>query len=212
MSAPLSDARRVAAVAVLAWAVVVQPVAAASPTTAPATPTAPANPTSTAPATPSASNPATDSQGFVDSSARCSAPDVAVAYGSTDQSKAAICKTPAGQYQYRGVRLRDGAKLVAAAAQNSSGAFVATSDGITYTLTPKSLDITDASGLIRSEPVVYYRGSSTIASTGTTASTPTTGQTAGAPVTPVTGAPTAAPTTPLPPPLPAEVGGKSTGH
>ncbi|MGB8408067.1 MAG: hypothetical protein WCE30_28780 [Mycobacterium sp.] len=188
---------------------VVQPVAAASPTTTPATPSA--SPT-TAPATPSASNPATDSQGFVDSSARCSASDVAVAYGSTNQSKAAICKTPAGQYEYRGVRLRDGAKLVAAATQNSSGAFVATSDGITYTLTPKSLDISDASGLIRSEPVVYYRGSSTIGSPGTAASTPATGQTAGAPVTPVTGAPTAAPTTPLPPPLPAEVGGKSTGH
>ena len=197
MSAHLARTRQIATVAVLACAVIADPVAAASPTTAPATP--------------SASNPATDSQGFVDSSARCSAPDVAVAYGSTDQSKAAICRTPAGQYQYRGVRLRDGAKLVASATVNSSGGFVAQSDGITYTLTSKSLDISDASGLIRSEPVVYYRGSGTTTSAGTAASVPG-GQAIGVPATPVTGAPTAAPTTPLPPPLPAEVGGGKSSH
>ena len=198
MSSHLSCACR-SAVAVLALGVLVAPAATASPTTP------------TAPATPSATSPATDSQGFVDSSARCSASEVAVAYGSTDGSKVAICKTAAGQYQYRGVRLRDGAKLVASATVNSSGGFVAQSDGITYTLTSKSLDISDASGLIRSEPVVYYRGSGTTTSAGTAASVPG-GQAIGVPATPVTGAPTAAPTTPLPPPLPAEVGGGKSSH
>lgn len=185
MSVHLSRAGRSAAAVLVLYALGV-PAAAASPTT------------STAPTTPSATSPATDSQGFVDSSARCTASEVAVAYGSTEGSKVAICKTPAGQYQYRGVRLRDGAKMVASATENAGGGFVATGDGITYTLTSKSLDISDASGLIRSEPVVYYRSAGTSASTG---------QSAGAPVTPVTGAPTAAPTAPLPPPLPAEVGG-----
>lgn len=179
--------------AVLASLVVATPVAAASPT----------------PATPSPSSPNTDGQGFVDSSARCLASEIAVAVGSTDQSKVAICKTATGQYEYRGVRLRDGAKLVAAATQNSNGGFVAQSDGITYTLSAKSLDISDGSGLIRSESVVYYHGSGAApAGTAPAGTTPAPGMsTAGAPVTPVTGAPTAAPTTPLPPPLPAEVGG-----
>jgi len=150
----------------------------------------------------SSSDPATDSQGFVDSSARCTTPDVAVAYGSTAGSKVAICQTSVGKYEYHGVRLRDGARLVIAAASNGSGGFVAHGDGITYTLTSNSLDISDASGLIRSEPVMYFRSAGGIPPASVGAS-------AGAPVTPVTGAPTAAPTTPLPPPLSAEVGGKS---
>ncbi len=152
-------------------------------------------------AAPASSDPATDSQGFVDSSARCTTPDVAVAYGSTENSKVAICRTPAGKYEYHGVRLRDGARLVIAAAPNDSGGFVAHGDGITYTLTSSALDISGPSGLVRSEPVVYFR------STGGIPQTPS-GTSAGTPATPVTGAPTAVPTTPLPPPLSAEVGGK----
>jgi len=185
MSDHLLHVGRLAAV-VVACAVVGGPVAAASPT-------APSGPVSS-------SDPATDSQGFVDSSARCGAPDVAVAYGSTADSKVAICQTAPGRYEYHGVRLRDGAKLVIAAAPNGSGGFVAHGDGITYTLTSSALDISDVSGLIRSEPVVYFRSTGGIPTAGG-------GSGAGAPVTPVTGAPTPAPTTPLPPPLSAEVGG-----
>ena len=55
--------------------------------------------------------PATDDQGYVDSTARCTPPDVEVAFGNTTTSRVAICKTPGGQYEYRGVRVRDGAKL-----------------------------------------------------------------------------------------------------
>jgi hypothetical protein len=182
------------------------PVATASPTTTTTTPSTAAS------SAPSVTNPATDNQGFVDSSARCTAAQVLIAVGSTDGSKVAICQTSPGQYEYRGVRLRDGAKLVAAATVSSTGGFTATTDGITYTLTSRSLDISDASGLIRSEPVVYYRGSATTSPAGTAAPT-SGGQGAGVPVTPVTGAPAPVPTTPLPPPLPAEVGGgKTAGH
>ena len=56
--------------------------------------------------------PASDGQGYVDSTARCTTPDTAVAFGSTETSRVAICKTPDGQYEYRGVRVRDGAKLI----------------------------------------------------------------------------------------------------
>src|SRR5664279_3217648 len=82
--------------------------------------------------------PATDSQGYVDSTARCSSPDTAVAFGSTDASRVAICQTPGGKYEYRGVRLRDGAKLIVPASASGSG-FAAENDGITYTVTSSAL-------------------------------------------------------------------------
>lgn len=127
--------------------------------------------------------PASDDQGYVDSTARCTAPDVAVAFGSTATSRVAICQTPAGQFEYRGVRLRDGAKLVVPASRSEDGAFVAENNGITYMVTPSSLAVSAGTRVIRDEPMVDFHG----------------------PETPQ--APTATPTTPLPPPLPAEVGG-----
>ncbi|WP_280825594.1 hypothetical protein [Mycobacterium sp. OTB74] len=169
----------------------------------------PSTNTTTTPASPAASTPATDSQGFVDSTARCSAPDIAVAFGSTDSSRVAICKTPAGVYQYRAVRVRDGAKLTATATTNASGSFTANSDGITYTVSSKSLDISDGSQVIRSEPMTYFKSGGAVAQAP--AGAPSAPAPAGTPVTPVTGAPMPPPTTPLPPPLPAEVG-SAPGH
>jgi hypothetical protein len=133
---------------------------------------------------PATAAPATDDQGFVDSAARCTTPDVAVAFGSTETSRVAICKTPGGHYEYRGVRMRDGAKLVVPAAP-SDGGFVAESDGIVYTVTARSLVISTGRQILRDEPMTYFHGSAT--STAPTA--------------------TSTATTPLPPPLPAEVGG-----
>ncbi|MDT5110638.1 MAG: hypothetical protein QOE20_2528, partial [Mycobacterium sp.] len=52
--------------------------------------------------------PTTDASGYVDSTARCASPDTPVAFGSTDSSRVAICKSSSGKYEYRGVRLRDG--------------------------------------------------------------------------------------------------------
>src|ERR1700755_1228830 len=48
--------------------------------------------------------PATDGQGYVDSTARCAPPATAVLFGSTDSSRVAVCKTSGGHYEYRGVR------------------------------------------------------------------------------------------------------------
>ena len=56
--------------------------------------------------------PPSDSQGYVDSTARCTKPDTAVIFGTTDTSRVAICKTAGGEYEYRGVRVSDGAKSV----------------------------------------------------------------------------------------------------
>jgi hypothetical protein len=138
--------------------------------------------------------PATDSQGFVDSAARCTTPDTAAAFGSTATSRVAICQTPGGQYEYRGVRVRDGAKLIVPASRSDDGGFVAENDGITYTVTANSLVVSVGKQVIREEPMVDYHGPGT-PTTPTATSTPT------APPT------TTTPTTPLPPPLPAEVDG-----
>jgi hypothetical protein len=146
---------------------------------------------------PASAAPSSDSQGYVDSTARCASPDTAVVFGSTDSSRVAICKTAAGSYQYRGVRVRDGAKLILPASASGDGTYVADNDGVTYSVSSSALVVKAGSKVFRTESMVDFHGSpSARAATGTPApSAP--------PKTPAT--PT--PTTPLPPPLPAEVGG-----
>jgi hypothetical protein len=141
--------------------------------------------------------PATDALGYVDSTARCTSPDTAVAFGSTDTSRVAICKTPAGKYTYRGVRLRDGAKLILPAAA-SGGSFVAENDGITYTVTAGSLAVRSGNEAVREEPMVDFHGD--LPKAPAPSSTP-------APAPAAAPAPAPSSTVPLPPPLPAEVGG-----
>jgi hypothetical protein len=140
--------------------------------------------------------PATDGQGFVDSTARCTTPDSAAAFGSTTTSRVAICKTPGGQYEYRGVRVRDGANLIVPASRSGDGGFVAENDGITYTVTARSLVVSVGKQIIREEPMVDFHGPETPNAPTTPTAPPTT-------TTPTT----TTPTTPMPPPLPAEVGG-----
>jgi len=140
-------------------------------------------------------DPSTDALGFVDSSARCAAPDTAVAFGSTATSRVAICKRSSGTYEYRGVRISDGAKLVVPATESSDGGYVGESDGITYAVTSSSLVISQGNQVIRSEPMVYFHGAKTTPA-------PAAGPTQAAAPTPTTSS------APLPPPLPAEVGGQ----
>jgi hypothetical protein len=125
--------------------------------------------------------PATDDQGYVDSTARCNPPATVVLFGSTESSRVAICKTAGGQYEYRGVRLRDGAKLIVPAAYSGNG-FVADNGEMSYLVTAKSLVISLGNKVIRDEPMVDVHEP-------------------GTPAAPETS------TTPLPPPLPAEMGG-----
>jgi hypothetical protein len=129
--------------------------------------------------------PATDEQGYVDSTARCTTPNVAVAFGSTATSRVAICKTPGGQYEYRGVRISDGAKLILSATRSDDGAYAATNDGIDYTVTAKTFVVSAGTRVIRDETWVDFRGSGSSPSS----SAPTTSS------------------APLGPPLPAEEGG-----
>ncbi len=166
--------------------------------------------------------PASDGQGYLDSTARCASPATAVAFGSTDSSRVAICKSSGGQLEYRGVRVRDGAKLILSASQSSDGSYVAANEGVTYTVTSSALVVKAGQTVLRTEPWVDFHGAAsskapaTASTPGlTTSSAPTSSATApstsSAPSTVVspTATPTATPTvtTPLPPPLPAEVGG-----
>ncbi|MET4426741.1 MULTISPECIES: hypothetical protein [unclassified Mycolicibacterium] len=134
-----------------------------------------------------AAAPATDELGYVDSTARCAEPNTVVEFGSTADSRVAVCKSSEGEYQYRGVRLRDGAKLILSATRSDDGAFIAENNGVEYTVAAKSLIISAGEKVIREEPWIDFHG-------GGAASAPST---------------KAAPTTPLPPPLPAEEGGGS---
>ena len=52
--------------------------------------------------------PPSDAQGYVDSTARCATPDTAVLFGTTTTSRVAICQIAGGEFEYRGVRVRDG--------------------------------------------------------------------------------------------------------
>ena len=157
-------------------------------------------------ATSVAAPPATDTRGFVDSTARCAAPSTAVAFGYTSSSRVAICKDDgSGQYQYRGVRVTDGARLILQATSTDRG-YVAENDGITYTVTQSALIISNGSEQIRSEPMLDFHGSAPgSSSTSTPTSAPSTSTTR----TQSSAIPeTTTPSTPLPPPLPAEVGAR----
>ncbi|MGE2727579.1 hypothetical protein [Mycolicibacterium pulveris] len=140
-----------------------------------------------------AAAPSSDSRGYLDSTARCASPSTAVFFGSTDSSRVAICESADGEYEYRGVRVRDGARLIVPASPSDDGGFTADNDGITYTVTADALTITSGTKVIRKETMVDFHGSAPTDNPGASppAATPT-------------------PTTPLPPPLPAEVGGDSS--
>ncbi|MGB3481021.1 MAG: hypothetical protein WBB07_02235 [Mycobacterium sp.] len=144
--------------------------------------------------------PAFDSQGYTNSTARCASAAEVVVFGSTGASRVAICDTADG-LQYRGVRVRDGARLVVPASKKADGEYAATTDGITYTVTSSALKISSGSSTIRTEPMTDFHATST--DTPASTSTPTT----------TTSTPTPTTTTsvdPNLPPLPAEVGGSGS--
>jgi hypothetical protein len=137
--------------------------------------------------------PSSDGNGYIDSTARCAPPSTVVVFGSTDNSRVAICKSADGNYTYRGVRISDGAKLIVPAQASGDGTFIAESGGMRYTVTAKSLAIGDGAKVIREEPMVDFHGPQAPAAPPPSSSPPP------APSTSTS-------TTPLPPPLPAEQG------
>lgn len=167
--------------------------------------------------------PPSDSEGYVNSTARCSSPDTAVLFGTTGSSRVAICKTADGAFEYRGVRVSDGAKLIAPAKQTSTSTFVVNNDGVKYTITPTALSVTANGDTFRTETWSDFHGPEAPASSSSSGSTSPSKATSPAtsPATataepstspaasPSTSAPAASSAVPLPP-LPAEVGGGSS--
>ena len=176
--------------------------------------------------------PPSDSEGYVDSTARCTKPDTAVFFGTTQSSRVAICKTSADAYEYRGVRVSDGAKLITMAKQTSDTTFVVDNDGVKYTITPTALSVTSGGNTFRTETWSDFHGpkaagssssssatradstpSSATPSTSaksSTSGTATAGPTPAATATAAPAAPKPPSAAPLPPPLAAEVGGGSS--
>jgi hypothetical protein len=145
--------------------------------------------------------PPSDGQGYLDSTARCgSVADTAV-FGSTSASRVAICETADG-LQYRGVRVRDGARLVLPATASSGGAYVANNDGITYTVTSEALVVGSGSRTIREETMLDFHGTTAPSETSPSETSPSE----------ASPSETSSTTAPVPdgPPLPAEVGGSGS--
>lgn len=172
--------------------------------------------------------PPSDSQGYLDSTARCAKPDTAVVFGTTETSRVAICKTAGGEFEYRGVRVRDGARLIVPASRISDGVYVAKNDGVTYTVTAEALSVSANGDTFRTQSWTDFNSPQAPASTtsgstsakpstsgAATASSPTASNSAAASsaATATASKTTAAPSTsnvPLPPPLPAEAGGSTS--
>ena len=158
--------------------------------------------------------PPSDSQGYLDSTARCAKPDTAVVFGTTETSRVAICTTAGGEFEYRGVRVRDGARLIVPASRISDGVYVAKNDGVTYTVTAEALSVSADGDTFRTQSWTDFNNPQAPASTtsGSTSAKPSTSSPA------TTSGPSAAKTTaapstsnvPLPPPLPAEAGGSTS--
>lgn len=121
--------------------------------------------------------PSTDEHGFVDSSARCSTSQTLMAYGRTTRSLVVICVDPDGGLQYRGVRLSDGAAIQMAAARGSDGSVVATNDGVTYSVSPTTLLVSQGDSVIYRDTWADFKqprfsGGATPSSTPATSSAP----------------------------------------
>lgn len=117
----------------------------------PILPSAGAAPDTSAPATATTSPGTTlqsDAAGYSGTEASCPSGDVSVAHGRTARSMVVICSDSNGGLQYRGVRISDGALLIATAKSLGGGSYKATNDGVVYTVTPGELKVTSGGSVI----------------------------------------------------------------
>lgn len=98
-----------------------------------------------------------DDRGFVNSKARCEGPESAVAIGRTERSLVVVCKSPNGGYEYKGVRLSDGAALSVRDVSATGGGFEARTDGAIYAVSSKELLVTLGDATLARDAMVEYR-------------------------------------------------------
>lgn len=141
---------------------------AAEPTSAAPAPRTPAAPTLPPPAAalppPVAAAPAVeksdvDNRGFVGSKARCDSGESAVAIARTARAAIVICRDRAGDHEYRGVRLEDGAFLQLDDVRPMAAGFEARNSDTTYRLSPTELMVLSGETLQSREAMVEYQAS-----------------------------------------------------
>ena len=116
----------------------------------------PAAPSSAPTAAPSPA-PIIDELGFVDSEARCTDDEQAVAIARTDTAAVVICRDAQGDYVYQGVRLSDGASLRLDDVRTIPAGFEARNGATTYRLSATELVVIDGETLYSRDPIVEYR-------------------------------------------------------
>ena len=97
-----------------------------------------------------------DARGFVGPPARCDGPLRPVLAGRTPVSVIAICATPRGQFEYRGMRLRDRASLLLPATAMANDCYRVRGDGVDYTVSPHKLLLTAGMRIVRDETMLQY--------------------------------------------------------
>lgn len=118
----------------------------------PLLPSAGAAPDSSSTATTTSGSAATtlqsDAGGYAGTEAYCPSGEVSVAHGRTARSMVVICSDSDGALQYRGVRISDGALLLATAKSLGGGSYKAVNEGVVYTVTPGELKVTSGGSVI----------------------------------------------------------------
>ncbi|MEU5841959.1 hypothetical protein [Rhodococcus sp. NPDC047139] len=115
-------------------------------------PAPPVRPTSPAPAFGN-----TDGQGFVGApGARCNHTNPAVAIGQTSESLVVVCETGTGRFYYKGVRTDDGSAIEIDDPVPSGDGFTVTNAGVQYSISPRSLVISEGSTILAEEPMLQY--------------------------------------------------------
>jgi hypothetical protein len=99
----------------------------------------------------------TDAQGFVNSPARCDPQQMPVVVGRTPLSLIAICSDSRGYFEYRGMRLSDGALQKLPAAPLANGCFGASTDTVSYTVSEHKLLLMSGIRIIRDEVMLGFR-------------------------------------------------------
>ena len=99
-----------------------------------------------------------DRQGFVGyPGALCNSTNPSVVFARSADSALVICETGVGRFHYRGVGLQNGGLSVEIEDPVQTGAgFVATNNGVQYSVSPGALLITQGSSVLSNEPMLEY--------------------------------------------------------